>query len=194
MGMRPVVTTRPPSTITTTTVGTRAGASAAFRGETKEALTPPYLAAHGRALSGAIAASQPPLTADRVAMRRSFSTGALSPARPALSVAAGVDGVGGVGVGGVGVGGVYGGDDPAGAGKGGDGGDHWGYSSIGGTSAEIRKLAAQIRKMGGLGRYRIDGLRESQVKGCRGWPWWWLQHDPRKEDENPLFTYLGTKK
>ena len=181
MGMRPVVTTRPPSTILTTTVGTVAGASAAFRGETKEALTPSYLAAHGRALSGSIAASQPPLTADRVAMRNRFSTGALSPARPALNVAAGVGGVGG----------VYGGDDPAGAGKGGDGG---GYSSIGGSSAEIRKLAAQIRKMGGLGRHRIDGLRESQVKGCRGWPWWWLQHDPRKEDENPLFTYLGTKK
>ena len=161
MGMRPVVTTRPPSTIPTTTVGTGAGASATFRGETKEALTPPYLAAHGRALPGAITACQPPSTADRVAMRRSFSTEALSPAWPALSVAAGVGGVGG----------VYGGDDPAGAGKGGDGGDHWGYSSIGGSSAEIRKLAAQIRKMGGLGRHRIDGLRESQVKGGRGWPW-----------------------
>lgn len=143
MGMRPAGSTSPfvRSIPTSATASGSIGAAP---------LSHPVV--RGRVVSGPDPSTHLASAADRGGMRRSVSMGA-----PMTEEGSSLDGDDG------------GDGHPAGGvSSRGHGDDHWGQSSVGGSSADIYKLAGQIRRMGGLDRYRIEGLREAQVKGGGG--------------------------
>lgn len=139
MGMRPAGSTSPSANSIPTSATTSGSIGAAPS-------THPVM--RGRVVSGPDASAHLASTADRGAMRRSVLMGApMTEEGSSLNNDSGGDG------------------HPAGVSGRGHGDDHWGKSSVGGSSADIYKLAGQIRRMGGLDRYRIEGLREAKVKG-----------------------------